>query len=38
MRLNKTVGLLAGTTALTLSGVCFGNTDEANTDALAQIA
>ncbi len=38
MRLTKTVGLLAGTTALTLSGVCFGNTDEANTDALAQIA
>lgn len=38
MRLNKTVGLLAGTTALTLSGFCFGNADETNTDALAQIA
>lgn len=38
MRLNKTVGLLAGTTALTLSGFCYGNTDEANTSALAQIA
>jgi hypothetical protein len=38
MRLNKTVGLLAGTTALTLGGFCYGNTDEANTSALAQIA
>ena len=38
MRLNKTVGLLAGTTALTLGGFCYGNTDEANTSALSQIA
>jgi phosphate-selective porin OprO/OprP len=37
MRLNRTVGLLAGTTALSLGGICAAN-GGADTDALAQIA
>lgn len=37
MRLNRTVGLLAGTTALSLGGICAAN-GGADNDALAQIA
>lgn len=37
MRLNRTVGLLAGTTALSLGGICAAN-GGADSEALAQIA